>query len=80
MKKNEIIKIGKEEFTLCKYFNPYVRCMDLYDAYMKPSQIKKNIWEYWRNWFHENKEGFNDFYRNWFIQLLPIPSCWKNNC
>lgn len=32
MKKNEIIKIGKEEFTLCKYFNPYVRCMDLYDA------------------------------------------------
>ena len=61
MKKNEIIKIGKEEFTLCKYFNPYVRCMDLYDAYMKPSQMKKNIWEYWRNWFHENKEGFNDF-------------------
>lgn len=41
MKKNEIIKIGKEEFTLCKYFNPYVRCMDLYDAYMKPSQMKK---------------------------------------
>lgn len=41
MKKNEIIEIGKEEFTLCKYFNPYVRCMDLYDAYMKPSQMKK---------------------------------------
>lgn len=78
--KKEIIKIGKEEFTLCKYFNPYVRCMDLYDAYMKPSQIKKNIWEYWRNWFHENKEGFNDFYRNWFIQCSQISNCWKDNC
>lgn len=50
---NEVITTPYETITIHTAWN-YV---SIYDAYKNPSDIKRHIWEAWRNWFTE----FSDF-------------------
>ena len=54
----KVVKINCEEFELCKSLNFYDVVnnfkgdgIDLYDCYHKTSIRKKNVYDFWHNWF-----------------------------
>lgn len=60
--KNNIIEIYGEEFVLKNGdYEPIKKYENILEAYEKPSKIKKEIWNYWMDWFINSSDGKDDF-------------------